>query len=74
MGRLVAGDRDPQLFEMIEALRRTRPFAGVLNRRQKQRDQNPDDRNRHEQFEQRETPAASTRSAGWAAWRASAGK
>ena len=47
--------RQPELLEVVLALRLPRGLAGRLHRRQQQRDQDADDRNHHQQFHQRKT-------------------
>ena len=48
-----AGER--QLLEIVLALRLTPRLAGRLHGRQQQRDQDADDRNHHQQFDQRKS-------------------
>jgi hypothetical protein len=54
IGRLreVVGGQ-PDLLEIIATLGPPRRFPGCLHRRQQERDQNPDDRDDHQQFHQR---------------------
>ena len=47
-----------QLLEIIAALHPSRRLAGRLHRRQQQRNQNPDDRDDHQEFHQRKTPGS----------------
>jgi len=44
-----------QLPDLIGALDAASGLTGGLNRRQQQRDQNPDDRDHHQQFDQGKT-------------------
>jgi hypothetical protein len=48
-------ESQPNLLEVVAALTSPCGFAGRLDRRQKQRDQNPDDRDDHQEFDQCET-------------------
>src|SRR5690606_25032412 len=49
--------RQPDLFEVIFALRAASGFSGLLHRRQQQSDEDRDDGDHHEQFDQCETAA-----------------
>ncbi len=45
-----------QLLQIVAALRAASRFAGGLHRRQQQRNQHGDDRNHHQQFNERKSP------------------
>ena len=55
---LVVEDPQADLLEVVLALRRAGRFACGLHRREKQRDQNADDRDDHQQFNEREPAPA----------------
>ena len=51
---MVVVERQPDLLQVVGAVQAAGGFAGRLHRRQQQPDQNADDRDDHEQFDQRE--------------------
>ena len=53
--------RDADLLEIVLALRAARRFAGRLNRRQQQGDQDADDRDHDQQFDERKARALQSR-------------
>ncbi|OYV85460.1 MAG: hypothetical protein B7Z73_13535 [Planctomycetia bacterium 21-64-5] len=57
-GRMIVGQRQADLLEVIVAVGAARGFAGGLHRRQQQRDQQTDDGDHHEQLDQGKGVAA----------------
>jgi len=51
----VAGEREPDLLEVVAALDAAGRLPDPLHSRQEQRDQQRDDRDHHEHFDERET-------------------
>jgi len=49
---------EPDLFQIVHALQPPRGFAGRLHGRQKQRDQDRDDGDHHQELDQREPGTA----------------
>jgi hypothetical protein len=56
VGVSVIVHRDTELFELVRALHPPRRLAGRLHRRQQERDQDANDRDHHEQLDERESP------------------
>ena len=55
---MVAMTRQRNLLHLVGAATSTRRLASLLDRRQQQPDQNPDDGDHHQKFNQSERPAA----------------
>ena len=55
MNVVIIMQRQTDLLEIVDALRTTRRLSGRLHGWQQQRDQNGDDRDHHQEFNQRET-------------------
>ena len=55
LASLVTRDRQPDLLHVVGARAAPRRFAGSLHRRQQQRDQHADDRDHHQQLDQRKS-------------------
>jgi len=56
---MVIVQRQPDLLQVVLALCASSGFASLLNRWQQQGYQNGDDRNHHQQFNQRKSPSPS---------------
>ncbi len=56
VGHMKTVQRQPDLFQVITAANASGGLAGGLHRRQQQRNQNADDRNHHQQLDERERP------------------
>jgi hypothetical protein len=52
---MVIVQRQPDLLQVVAALRAPRRFPRLLHRRQQQGDEDGDDRDHHQQFDQRES-------------------
>jgi len=57
---VVVVHRDPNLLQVVHALRSPRGLAGRLDGRQEQGHQNPNDGDHHQQLDQRKTDSTTT--------------
>ena len=55
MGRFIVMNRQAQLLHVVDALRPPRRLTSGLNGGEQQGNQNRDDRNHHQELDQRET-------------------
>ena len=67
---MIIMQREAELFELAAALKRAGPAAGLLNGRHQQRYQDRDNRDHHQQFDQRECATVMTAWRGTGVWHA----
>ncbi len=65
---IIVVQRDPDLNQVVLALRSPRGFSGLLNGGQKQRHKNGDDGDHHQKFNQREATLTGTPPGGQRQW------